>query len=946
MRLIFILLVYFPLICQAQVQDSFNDGDFKNSPPWSGSDELFMVNTHNELQLNDADAGAAFLSTPSQSIEEASWQVKVKMNFNPSSANYARIYLASDKKQPVDAHNAVFIEFGSSDDNICLYIIENGNKEKLIEGATDRLNHAEVDLIVKVTRSGNRWTLLSNMGNGWITEGEAEAQYNYAAAYFSIHCQYTKTRADKFFFDDIQVQGLPYRDKSPPVITDFELNNGSQMSLTFNKALDESSISSTCFTLQNSQRHPANMVYNNDTHMLNLHFDPIIDDTDHDQLIVSGIRDTHGNSMSEQTFSYSYKRIKVNQVRLVNRDSIQLSFSKSLTIETFANMNMQLDKIVTRPVSIGTDDNHTFIIQLPEKLENGRQYELTISGLTDAINDPVPDISITLMHYDALRFDVVFNEWMADPVPSMGLPEVEFIELFNNSPYNINLSDWTLQINDNTVSLPDSVIEAGGLICLVSSKHIDDWNKVVATAFIKSMPGLTNSGFEMFLYNADKHIVDAFNYQTQLIEGEGFKKDGGWSAERIDPANKSGSPGNFHWSMNLNGGTPGQHNSVHNDLPDRTPPVITGLKLHDKKELLVRFSETMDFNTYSVELAPELNITQQHFDQLFLNQLELEFENELPANAIYQLMSVNIKDMSGNTLVLDAPIIFGVPDTVTKDDLLINEVLFNPHPGGADFVEIYNTSNKLINLADLYFAEIKDDQIEKLHQVSEEVLLLQPHSYIAITTDKEKILQNYNCPQQDALVETSTLPSYPDDEGHVVLANKKGIVLDAFIYHQNMHFDLLKDKEGVSLERLSWDLTTQASDNWLSAASTAGYATPGYLNSQQLRNSKETSSLVSIHPEVFTPNNNGADDQLQILMNSDEPNAIVTIRVYDPKGNEVRYLANNLSLANSNIFTWDGMRDDGTKLQPGIYLIYVQCTYGSGQVHEEKIPCVIGTGSN
>ncbi|MCG8578899.1 MAG: hypothetical protein MI866_03230 [Bacteroidales bacterium] len=257
MRLIFILLLHFSLTCYAQLNESFNDNDFKNNPVWSGTDDYFTVNPNNELQLYDNEARTAYLTTPSQTVEEAGWQIKVKMDFNPSSSNYARIYLASDTEHLPDVHNALFIELGSSKDNICLYKIENGNKELLIEGLTDRLDHPAVDVIVKVKRTENKWTLESNTGAGWYTEGQADAEYNYPSAFFGIYCQYTKTRADKFFFDDISVTGLPYRDRTPPEITDFELINGSQVFLRFNKALDESSISTDAFTLQNSERRPS-----------------------------------------------------------------------------------------------------------------------------------------------------------------------------------------------------------------------------------------------------------------------------------------------------------------------------------------------------------------------------------------------------------------------------------------------------------------------------------------------------------------------------------------------------------------------------------------------------------------------------------------------------------------------------------------------------------------
>jgi hypothetical protein len=289
---------------------------------------------------------------------------------------------------------------------------------------------------------------------------------------------------------------------------------------------------------------------------------------------------------------------------------------------------------------------------------------------------------------------------------------------------------------------------------------------------------------------------------------------------------------------------------------------------------------------------------------------------------------------------------FGVADTLESGDILINEVLFNPYPGGDDFIEIYNQSHKIIQLSDLYLAEITDEEIKKLHTTANNGTLIFPQSYAALTKDTMLLKQFYHCPNDAILIELNTMPTYPDDEGHVTIANKYGHALDAFSYNEAMHFDLLKDKEGVSLERLSWLIDSNVSDNWHSAASSAGYATPGYPNSQQLTIHPMPEAVFSIAPEVFTPNADGIDDWLTINYSIDEPGTIATIRIYDTNGNEVRYLINNQTLAVNGFYTWDGLTDERTALRPGIYIVYFQCVYPSGKIIEEKLNCVISVQGN
>ena len=68
--------------------------------------------------------------------------------------------------------------------------------------------------------------------------------------------------------------------------------------------------------------------------------------------------------------------------------------------------------------------------------------------------DSVMDTSGNIMNMDSVRFlnyvqssysyhDVRLNELMPDPTPSVGLPEKEYVELFNTSKNIIDLDSWT-----------------------------------------------------------------------------------------------------------------------------------------------------------------------------------------------------------------------------------------------------------------------------------------------------------------------------------------------------------------------------------------------------------------------------------------------------------------------------------------------------------------------
>jgi hypothetical protein len=61
----------------------------------------------------------------------------------------------------------------------------------------------------------------------------------------------------------------------------------------------------------------------------------------------------------------------------------------------------------------------------------------------------------------------------------------------------------------------------------------------------------------------------------------------------------------------------------------------------------------------------------------------------------------------------------------------------------------------------------------------------------------------------------------------VVILDRTGKILDELGYDAKWHFPLLADPEGVSLERIDYNLPTQDPFNWHSAATSSGYGTPG-----------------------------------------------------------------------------------------------------------------------
>jgi len=155
-----------------------------------------------------------------------------------------------------------------------------------------------------------------------------------------------------------------------------------------------------------------------------------------------------------------------------------------------------------------------------------------------------------------------------------------------------------------------------------------------------------------------------------------------------------------------------------------------------------------------------------------------------------------------------------------------------------------------------------------------------------------------------------------------------------------MQFPLLRETEGVSLERISPDGATQDRLNWHSASSDRGYGTPGLQNSQYSDGSTGEAH-ISTEPEIVSPDNDGYNDVLHIHYQFDEPGYVATVMIFDANGVLLRTLVNNYLLGRTGVITWDGLDTEEKRLPTGIYLIFIKVFNLKGEVKNYKRTCVI-----
>jgi hypothetical protein len=639
---------------------------------------------------------------------------------------------------------------------------------------------------------------------------------------------------------------------------------------------------------------------------------------------------------------------KISSVNVL--DSLHLSVCFDDAIAS-SQLNLPGNYVISgigSPTSaVAASGNMCVTLSLGTKLIHATNYTLTITGITDCSGNNLSPNTKAFSRYTAKPYDVVINELMPDPDPSISLPPEEYVELKNRTNFSIHLKNWSFSSLTTSKKLPDITIAANGYVVLVGTGAADQfYNNFGIVAYeVTSFPSLLNDGTTLTLRDTNDVVISSVSYSSSWYN-DNNKSDGGWSLEQIDANNPCGGQSNWRASTHPNGGTPSFANSVAATNPDLSSPKLQRVVVIDADSILLFFTEQLD----SVSLSNPANYV---FDNglsapTYVKALGPDFKksilklsHSMQSGIIYNVSVLGqVTDCVGNALV-NGSSPFALPQPAAPNDVVINEVLFDPKTGGYDFVELYNRSTKTINLKTLRLGSmdtltgtLKDTEI-----ITDEGYLLFPESYVVLSENGAAIKQGYNTTNPNGFLDVEDLPSMNTDDDVVTLSDASFTVIDNFKYTSKMHFPLLVSTKGVSLERIDFNRATNDRTNWNSASEGVGFATPGYRNSQYLK--ADGGSGVSISNPLFSPDNDGYNDVLNISYKLDEAGQAANVFIYDSKGRQVRHLVRNEQLSTDGVLSWNGITDENEKAPIGIYIVYVELFNLNGKTNKYKLSCTL-----
>jgi hypothetical protein len=576
-----------------------------------------------------------------------------------------------------------------------------------------------------------------------------------------------------------------------------------------------------------------------------------------------------------------------------------------------------------------------------EEFMQRTNYKLNAINLIDKEGNISSRDSIEFLYYQADKNDLVFTEIMADPSPAVYLRESEYIELYNRCGFPLNLDSCILQTGKKEWILPRYIINPGEYLVVTSGSE----SGINTLPLFTSSSVITNDGQQILLKNKYGEIITASEFYSDWY-GDDYKSQGGWSLERIDANNLCGGKENWKASVEYLGGTPGFQNSVQGTNIDITAPFIERLEFISENKIRLVFSENIDPLTLPVPGSFRFNPVSSFadsvlFPEIFCKYAEIVCNDTFKNGSIYKLtIPEGIRDCAGNPLEAEKEIRLGLPASAGFTDIIISEIMFTTFPGCPEYIELYNLSDKLLDLSDLRICVNQKGETGKPAIPLKNSVLFFPGEYLVICNDKQALLTCHDISDPGIIIEAVDMPSLRDDGACIQLINRSLEPVDVFCYEPEDEFPMLSDTHGVSLERLSLDRKTGDESFWHSASSVAGFGTPGKVNSQSL-SGIQPQSTFEITPEIFTPNNDGFNDLLEIHYSVDKEGFVGTVVILDPTGRRISFLGENEILGTSGMFLWDGRDDQGNICKTGLYLVYAEIWNLKGEKERFKKVAVL-----
>lgn len=551
---------------------------------------------------------------------------------------------------------------------------------------------------------------------------------------------------------------------------------------------------------------------------------------------------------------------------------------------------------------------------------------------------------------------LVVNEVMYAPVGA----EPEWLEVYNVAADSINLKNWKVSNRNSstryTITATDIFILRDQYAVITKDTALFFAVHPNVTSTVIQAPSMStflfnNNGDAVVLFDSRGAVMDSLPYLPT------WGGTNGKSLERIDALLLSNDSTNWGSSLDSVGSTPGKQNSLSPvdydlratrlstqvDFPSLNVSVVV---TNVGREVASGYSVALFYDANGDSLPQTGELLERRMMTNVLqprDSLAVDFTWSDPGYGQKGLMALveYSQDLRpANNLVYGIAKIY-----YPAQSLVINEIMYAPLSGQAEYVDLYNRGGLTVDLRDWKISDMRDATgVANEFIITGGGYMVQPGSYVVVSSDSS-ILQRYSLVPDSAngvhifILNRSNL-SLNNDGDDVVLSDLTGAIVDSVRYTPGWHNAQIADASGRSLERINPELPSNDRRNWSTSAHFLG-GTPGRQNSI-FTTAVPSSASLSFSPNPFSPDGDGFEDFTLISYEVPSSAALLRVRIYDARGRLIRTLVHGEPTGMQGSVVWDGMNDSRDKVRMGIYVVLLEALDAFGTtIHSTKAAVVV-----
>jgi len=487
----------------------------------------------------------------------------------------------------------------------------------------------------------------------------------------------------------------------------------------------------------------------------------------------------------------------------------------------------------------------------------------------------------------------------------------------------------------------EKILEPGEFLILTSQKCMDKYPGVECLELLPSNAALPNSGGTIHVFDLHGRLIHFVDYLHASIYGN-LNSEGGWSLERTDAENLCGGKENWNISRAWKGGTPGVENSIKEKVTDFEAPVLQSLGMPDSSSISAKFNEPL---MISGDSRTEFFFQKQRLypylppGSFVASSVNLNTGEAFSPGRSYEIKITGAEDCAGNES-RDISKTIEMPVMPTRGMILITEIMYDAIVGNSEYIEFMNAGEDFIDLYNvkLGYSSSGSPVLSSIF-ISAVSHLLEPGGRLVLCKNSSTLRTEWGLDWDVDIVEIPEWKTLPNLSSCISLQDRSGKLLDQFCYHDSLHSDLLGFTSGVALERISNLSCPSASSCWTSASSSVNYGTPGRVNSQWLPlREKDEESLLSYR--VFSPDHDGHQDILEIILPACYATSLIGIRITDLDGFLIRKLVEKGYSGQADRYFWNGEDEQGHIVLPGIYIVHINVST-AGETKTFREACAV-----